>query len=224
MGCEGMSATIVKGPVHQTIDALVNQNAATRAAFLAELKNLQPPDVDHTEQYLGILTRLMPQLAQFPVNGSTINLLEYLQDTWYNSQGDPPKTELGKLKQWGPEGLQGFWPARYHPIEPIIRQGLIRALELAIEKDLPLDSYWMADGDRLINAGDRFETLVMCTPQQITRIVMTPPSPPPRNPQNPMNFADIRVIKRGEKADFETLEPPQQSGPVITTKLKLFSL
>jgi hypothetical protein len=206
MGCESIAATMVKGPVHHAIDELV-KDPVTRAKFLAELKELQP-DVDQTEKYLDILKRHAPTLVVFKVNGTTINLLDYLHDTWYNPRGNPPKTELGK--QWKLGELQGFWLDTYHPTEPIIRQGLIRALELANEQHLPLDSYWMANGKQ-------FETLVIHTPHQITRILVTPPTPPPQNPRNLMNFADIRVIKRGEPADYET--PENRIGQVIITKL-----
>src|SRR5262245_45012817 len=119
MGCEGMQSMILKGPVHQAVDGLVNKDTTTRAAFLAALKALQPAEHDHTQAYLEILQSYTPQLVQ------PINYLAYLHDTWYNPQGSPPKTALG---------LDGFWSAEYHPTEPIIRQGLIKAIELAIEK------------------------------------------------------------------------------------------
>jgi hypothetical protein len=207
MGCEGMFATIVKGPVHQAIDALVNQNAATRAAFLGALKTLQPPDADHTEAYLNILKDHAPQLevVDHPVL-IRVKLLDYLHDAWYTPSDKPTKQR--RL------GVAGFWPAEHHPTEPVIRQGLIAALELATEKQLPLDSYWVATGDRV-------ETLVLCTPLQVLRLLMTPPTPPPSHTDHLMNFADIRVIKRGKQEDWETLMAQHQSGQVITTQLKV---
>lgn len=219
MGCEGMSATGLKGPVHQAIDELVNENATKRAAFLEELKGLQP-DKDCTEAYLEILKRHAPKLRQFsppPPYHSDYGaynvdyLLKYLHDTWYN-----PSDEL-KPREPIFKGLNGFWPAKHHPTEPLIREGLIAAIELATERNLPLDSYW-------IDTGDRVETIILCNTQQITRIIMTPPSPSPRFPEILMNFADIRIIKRGEKAAWEELEPPNQIGEVIRTKLKTLAL
>ncbi len=211
MGCEGMSTTIMKGPVHQAIDELVNQDAIKRAAFLEALKGLQP-DKDCTEAYLEILKRHAPQLEEFapPSPFSPVNLLDYLHDTWYNPS-DEPKPRQPRFK-----GLNGFWPAEYHPTEPIIRQGLIAAIELAIERSLPLDSYWLATGDRV-------ETILICNTQQVTRMIMTPPSPPPKVPDILMNFADIRIIKRGKAAAWENPEPPNQSAEIIRTKLKLLS-
>jgi hypothetical protein len=214
-----MSATILKGPVHLAIDELVNQGASRRAAFLEALKGLQP-DADSTEAYLEILKRHAPQLrrfsppppfrSDFDEHGYDDYLLNYLHDTWYNPS-DEPKPRPPRFK-----GLNGFWPAKYHPTEPIIRQGLITAIELATEKGLPLDSYWIATGDKV-------ETIILCNAQQVTRIIMTPPSPPPKFPDILMNFADIRIIKRSEKAAWEDLQPPTQSSGLIRTKLKTLS-
>jgi hypothetical protein len=207
MGCESMSATIVKGPVHQAIDDLVNRDATTRATFLGELKAL-PPGADHTGDYLNILRRHAPQLEEVndPLLGP-VRLLDYLHDAWYNPKDQPDKPF--RFKRFD---VNGFWPLEHHPTEPVIRQGLIAALELATEKQLPLDSYWVATGDRV-------ETLVLCTPQQITRLLMTPPGPAPHHPNHLMNFADIRVIKRGTKEAWETLMAPHEPGQVITTQL-----
>jgi hypothetical protein len=210
MGCESMSAPIVKGLVHQAIDDVVNRDAATRAAFLEDLKALQPPGEDHTDAYLGILTRHAPQLQEVNIPGlGPFRLLDYLHDTWYNPQDQPTRPP-----RWG---ANGFWPAELHPIEPITRQGLIAALELATEKQLPLDSYWVARGDRV-------ETLILCAPQQVTRLLMTPPGPKPSRPDLLGNFADIRVIKWGTEEAWETLMAPPQPGRLITTQLKVMPL
>jgi hypothetical protein len=209
-----MSATIIKGPVHQIIDEdIVNGDRSKRAVFLEELKNL-PSDEDHTIDYLEILQRHAPQLAQFnppphPKFPDTVNLLAYLHDAWYNPS-DEPKPRQPLL------GLNGFWPREHHPTEPVIRQGLIAAIELATERNLPLDSYWM-------NTSDRVETIILCNAQQVTRIIMTPPGPPPKVPDILMNFADIRIIKRGEKADWEDIDSLVRMGAVIGTKLKTLS-
>jgi hypothetical protein len=213
-----MSATILKGPVHQAIDELVNEDATKHAAFLEALKGLEQ-DKDCTEAYLEILKSHTPKLRWFspppPYSSNYLDdgyvdyLLDYLHDTWYNPS-DEPKPRQPRFK-----GLNGFWPIAYHPTEPIIRQGLIAAIELATQRSLPLESYW-------INTGNSIETIVICNPQQVTRIIMTPPSPPAKFPDILMNFADIRIIKHG-KAVWEDLEPPNQIGGIIRTKLKTLS-
>ena len=195
MGCEGMSAAIMKGPVHKIIDDLVNKGGSERAVFLEELKNL-PSDEDCTIDYLEILQRHAPRLTQFspPPPFSPVNLIDYLHDAWY-TPSDAPEPKQPRIR-----GLNGFWPREHHPMEPVIRQGLIAAIELATERNLPLDSYW-------IDTGDSVETIILCNAQQVTRIIMTPPSPPPKIPSILMNFADIRIIKRGEKAAWRILTP-----------------
>jgi hypothetical protein len=91
-----------------------------------------------------------------------LRLIEYLRRTWYNLSAS------------------GWWPW-LQPIQPLIRQGLIQALELANRDPdtgeertpfLPIESYWMPDGDQV-------ETLIVVSTQQVTRILLTPPSPPP---------------------------------------------
>jgi hypothetical protein len=109
-------------------------------------------------------------------------------------------------------GTAGFWPVQYHPTEPIVRKGLIKAIELAIETNRPLDSYW-------IPASDRFETIVILNDQQVTRLILTPPTPPPQRPERIANSAAIWMIKRGVVEPFEDAE--DTSGPVLITRLKI---
>jgi hypothetical protein len=89
-------------------------------------------------------------------------LIAYLRRTWY----DP--------------GANAWWPW-LQPIQPLIRQGLIQAINLASrdpdtgeerKQPLPIESYWMPDGNQV-------ETLIVVSPQQVTRILLTPPSPLP---------------------------------------------
>lgn len=84
--------------------------------------------------------------------GVTESESNYLRDTWYNTS----------TKEWWPD-LQ--------PIYPALRQGLIKALQEA-GQDLLLDSYWSpVAGDTVI------ETLIVKSPVQVTRIIVTPISP-----------------------------------------------
>ena len=108
--------------------------------------------------------------------------------------------------------INGFWPAPYHPTEPVIRLGLIKAIELAIQENLPLTSYWIA-------AGDKFETLIIRDAQQVTRLIMTPPTPPPRYPERLWNAAHVWVVKRGVQEAWEQRE--EQRGAAIVTKLNM---
>jgi len=49
----------------------------------------------------------------------------------------------------------------------VLRRGLIRAAELALERDLPIDAYW-------VFAGSSLEVAVATNDRQITLIVVTP--------------------------------------------------
>lgn len=124
-------------------------NSNQRGSFLTELQSAR--------DYLDILendARVDPRL------------IVYLRNTWYNP------------------GVGLWWPW-LQPIQPLIRQGLIEALDLASRdpdtgatRNLPIDSYWMPDGNQV-------ETLIVVSPQQVTRILLTPPSPiPPTRPRN----------------------------------------
>jgi hypothetical protein len=76
---------------------------------------------------------------------------QFLRTYWYNPNG------------WWPEA---------QPIEPKVSQSLIEALELAVEKNLPIDSYHVVGG------GNEFDVVVVSSPWQITRLIVTPPVPP----------------------------------------------
>ena len=73
---------------------------------------------------------------------------ERLRQTWYHPQCH-------------------WWPA-HNPIEPTVRQSLIKALVLAGQRDLPIDSYWLC-------AGDQFQVMVTCNGQKVIRLILTPP-------------------------------------------------
>jgi hypothetical protein len=115
-------------------------------------------ELKSTRDYLDILERD----AQVD-----LKLIAYLRRTWYDL------------------GVNAWWPW-LQPIQPLIRQGLIQAIELASQDpdtgeerkpSLPIESYW-------IPGGNQVETLIVVSPQQVTRILLTPPSPLPPLPRN----------------------------------------
>jgi hypothetical protein len=209
MGCEGTRAPLVHGPVHHAIDTLVNTDATTRRAFLQDLHALQPPDSDQTEGYLALLARYIPSLAQNIVGYGFVydfSSLDYLHDAWYNPRG-LPKPRTPRMKN-----MDGFWPGEYHPTEPLVRLGLIKALELAIEANLPLASYWLA-------AGNTFETVVLRDTHQVTRLLMTPPTPEPSHPERLWNAAHVWVVKGRQQEPWES--PAGDRGSIRITKLTM---
>jgi hypothetical protein len=117
-------------------------------------------------------------------------LVEYLRRTWY----DP--------------GANAWWPW-LQPVQPLIRQGLIQAIALASRDPdtgeerklpLPIESYWMPDGNQV-------ETLIVVSPQQVTRILLTPPSPLPPTLPRTIRVPIWNVRRSGpQSVGNETLE------------------
>ena len=115
--------------------------------------------------------------------------------------------------RWYNTGKDGFFP-QVQPIYGVIRQGLIKALQEA-GQHLALDSYWVAV------AGDSvFETIVVKSAVQVTRLIVTPISP--RTPRTRSKPAPMWVVKRKTSAsevrgfgpDDEVVESVQ--GDVVT--------
>lgn len=179
MGDEGMSGHISKGPVHRKVDARVNSmNADQRQAFRDAL-------ADPAQSYLNVLNN-------FNV-GLTVGEETYLRDHWY-IQPEPP--------QWN-----GWWRG-LQPIEPIIRQGLIKAINESLTQNppLPIDSYWVTAGAWAPAGRDvQVEVFVSRSNVQVTRIIYTPPTEPPENKQRPFN-PNLWIVK----AESDPVQPGNQ--------------
>jgi hypothetical protein len=124
---------------------------------------------DRTQDYIQILMDLA---------GVTQEEATHLRQAWYNPQG---------------------WWRAHQPIEPIVRQSLIKALELAAERDLPIESHWLC-------VGNQFQVIVTCNDSQVIRLILTPP--PPDIPAQPIDRLPMWIIKQGtgvERAGDENL-------------------
>jgi hypothetical protein len=147
---------------------------ARRAEFLAALRDLARDLVDVLSEFASL----------------TPSEQAYLRRYWFDPNWFSPDSVC--------------WWQYYQPIAPIVRQGLIKAIELATEDDagnprspvLPVYSYWLYTGDQL-------EMIITRSDQQVTLVWLTPR--PPVNP--PADFtadADIWVIRRdlpGERVE-----------------------
>jgi len=101
--------------------------------------------------------------------GVTADESKYLGDTWYGT------------------GPKGWWQG-LQPVYPIVRQGLIKAIEEAGDK-LLVDSYWLpAASDGIL------EVIVARSERQVTRIILTPSSPAPTMLRH--TDAPMWVVKR----------------------------
>lgn len=70
-------------------------------------------------------------------------------------------------EDWLGEGGRGWWPKQ--PMEAMLRAGMIRAVQLLREHDLPLASYWRVGKDTR-----QVQITFALSPQQITLVMSTP--------------------------------------------------
>ncbi len=110
-------------------------------------------------------------------------------------------------RYWYPEDYtepQTWWKDK-QPVEPLFRQSLIEAIDLA--GDLPVDSYWMPIGRRNVDRDyvpegiyrpDEypFEVVLAKSEHQLTRLIVTPPIPTPRDTERFTEPSNIWVVKQ----------------------------
>ena len=98
-----------------------------------------------------------------------------------------------------------MWWRDKQPVEPLFRQSIIEAIDLAA--NLPIDSYWMPMGQRNV---DReyvpdgiyrpdeypFEVILTRSATQLTRLIVTPPVPRPRDTERFTEPSNIWVVKQ----------------------------
>jgi len=155
---EGVWGGIVKGPVHRFVDAYLNQQ--TNGQY------------DNRDAFL----------ASIKATNTANDYVTYLQSIGLH--GD----DAFYLKTWWyNEGPTGFWPW-LQPIYPVLKAGLIKAIEVAIATNRPLDSYWSSSGHQV-------EVFVTQSARQITRIIMTPWTPPPTLTR--VLETDVWMVRRG---------------------------
>ena len=187
---EGVFGNIVKGPVHQQVDAIVN-DPAKRAAFLAGLRSASSATTG-AEEYCKLLE----------ANGLDPRQADYLRRWWYiETLGPDPK----RWPNWLPSDR--FWPW-LQPIYPILRRGLIKAIEVAdgVRPALPIDSYWSPGGTQV-------QVFVTQSKYQVTRIILTPATPPPTLPHT--KEAPLWVVRRGASSLTPGYSTGQESDEVV---------
>ena len=172
----GMENVIAKGPILQATDTIVN-NRELRKDFLTALR-------DESQDYVDILEEFARK-AEVPCNRFQ---MAYLRLNWFPAPPDPSEVEDVV------RAFEGSWWRDFQPIEPIVRHGLIKAIQEATPRDLDLDSYWLCP------AASDFEVIVSRSEKQVTRIIMTPPVPvhiptPSIKPEG----VPIWIIKRTNK-------------------------
>ena len=173
------------------------------------LKKLEDRYKDPDKLRLGL--EALRKLPVWPAG----NLADLGKDRGASNQKEADHLSSDWFKDW--------WP-NAQPVEPIVRKGLITAMEVAIRdpddtKDrnepLPIDVYWVCHPGHSgtspeqssaappSSPDDRVEVTVSWSDKQVTLIIHTPEPPPrPGRPVPPLNVDEpIYIVKRkkGEK-------------------------
>jgi len=120
----------------------------------------------------------------------------YLGETWYQPTG---------------------WWSNPAAIFAVVRRGLIKAIEMAGDQ-LPLDSYWLPAAPSGV-----IEVIVCRSAQQVTRIILTPPSGGPQHPRpTPREMWVVKPRIGQEQEGFETYDEVVESadGNVVTWRVR----
>lgn len=174
---------ISKGLISAKVDRMANHpEKAKRQMLFDALSAWQAPGGQNN--YARIIFDVSKQ-ALPPDQQITEGDVKYLEEYWF--------------KEWWKE---------HQPIEPSIRQSLIVAMQLAHweaepPSRQPIDSYWIC-------AGNHFEVWATRSPQQITRLTLTP-DVPATLPVRLVNqeLTDIWVIKPGNPVEItDSAFPP----------------
>lgn len=199
MGGEGgIPSNFSKGPVHRAMDAQLNYRENGVFVKRGEILRL----LKNPENRYADMLKTVFQAPTYPA--------EYVAAHWYNPDPEAP----------------GTWWKEKQPIEPIIRQSLIHAIELA--EELPIDSYWAPIGNREVHPNNYhkdvfrtdefpFEVVLSRGAHQLTRVIITPPSPRPRNTQLYTTPAAIWVVNH--RYESRPIGHTTTSGDVAMTQL-----
>lgn len=105
----------------------------------------------------------------------------------------------------------GSWWPMHQPVDPIVRFGLVKALELVIQEGLPLDCYWICSEPVV-------QSCVTKSKQQITLSLFTPP-PPPDFEMELTRLEDIWIVRGGIKVG-EQHERTDEATQVMTLRIQ----
>ncbi len=174
---EGIPANIIKGPGTAAIDNALNYQENGQYVRRASIREAL---TNPANQYVDLLRSVfhMPEASA-----------RYVTRHWYNPDLNAPE----------------LWWKDKQPIEPMIRQSIIEAIDLA--EDLPIDTYWMSIGSRNVDWRNvplgiyrtdeyPFEIILTKSDKQLTRLMVTPPSPRAQNIEGRFTVpSNIWVVK-----------------------------
>jgi hypothetical protein len=205
MGCAGMSAHLSKGPVHRAVDWAVNHQNRDgefdmRQRFL--------DDLESNRDYLDILNDALRSFLR----------AEGVPPQWADKRAD-------FLTSYLAEYWYGAWWPQHQPVMPLVRVGLIKAINVAnmVKPQLPIESQWIAAGPADSPASP-FEMIVSRGDQQVTRLLLTPETPMAADPRFLEELADVWIIKRGPVGAWEVEEVGELGQRAVTTRLRAYPL
>jgi len=190
-----------KGPVLRRLDEVVH-DPTRRLAFLEALKYAH-------------YKNLMQIFIDYGL--PTDEQAAYLRKYWFNPN-------------WADPNSGCLWP-EHQPIEPVFRQGLIKAIELATPpaagnapaQFLPLNTCWVC-------AGTAFQMGICATDTQVNCIVLTPDLPEKEwaRQRRPEMLAKLTydgpfwVVKRGKESlePWEVEQDKDDKTQVVTVRLQ----
>jgi hypothetical protein len=134
-----------KGPQFRVIDT---EYAGDEAAYMSAYDDaLAVLEGEHAMSFAEIAQRHTDESSD-PHGGLTGRDVEHFERHW----------------------LAGWWPQ--HPVEQLLRHGLIEAITVAKEARLPLEGLWVCAEE---SEADAFHVYICRGPRQVTMIVYTPP-------------------------------------------------
>jgi hypothetical protein len=207
MSGDGAFVSLTKGPVHTAIEVCVNDPANY---------------YDKRQRLLEALKKLKPPEQE--------HIPDFLVAI----------TEIAEVTEAAADYLKNHWFTWWETKqfrEPILRLGIIRAIEVAnsnSEKILPIDFLWLNIGKAIFQDKDvsielyPFETYVMRSPHQVTCLLVTPPTPRPTSEEYLKAVVpgdNFWIVRDGTDRDLELGEEiiTEYGNKLRTTRLKVLS-
>lgn len=157
---------ISKGLVQQAIEKVVNDH------FLNERA---------TQEGGGLRAQFLAKLQQDPSQDRNGDWITFLREK--------ASLERSAEEYFRNRWLREFWSE--YQTEAIVRQSLIKAIELANDPLVPIENHWI-----WTEGPSKFEVLLHVSPRQVTRIILTSPpdekAPEGHIPTQPTSFWMIK--------------------------------
>jgi hypothetical protein len=193
---------ITKGPIHTAIEVCVNEKDDSNNYAKRDrfLQALQ--EFPQDQDCSSDFVRILKEIAQV-----TEEAAKYLETKWLT-----------------------WWSADHPHREPIIRYGIIRAINAAnTPPKVPIDFYWLSVGNRDSKETYPFETIVTRSQWQVNCLLVTPPSPEDPDPAYVAKLtdrADIWTVKAKISSDLQPAEERwlEPNDRLIITRAKTIPL